>query len=579
MTAQRASLDSATLEIAHRNIERTYLRLILGSLVGFVAFVFLCWGGCHLYNHVQSRHLAGRAAGYLSGGNVRDALLSARRAMQLEPSIDAVRIMGEIAERTNDRSALDWRRQAVQLKPNSNEDLLALAACALQFDEISEAEKVIGSIPNQQRESARFEAVTARLAEARKDMAGAEQHWTRATEMDPQNKSYVLRLGLTKLKSTEQSTRQAGRALLEGLRTDQGQRIAATRALITDSIAHREDGNKNRALAFALQNYPEAVFTDRVLYLEILRQIQDPEYTPYLTKLENEASSKPGNLAALLTWMNSSQMSLVALDFVKSLPEKVVKTWPVPRLIAEARIKVADWAELEATTKDANWGQFDFLRRAFLARALRAQGNPVAAEREWSSAVKTAAGQYESLALLTRIIAEWGWKEEGVDLLWQMAKYPEAQKDALSTLYQLYAKAENTQGLYRVLVRLAEVEPTDLKVQNNLAQIGLLLNADVPRARQLAADFFAKEPSNPAYVSTYAFSLYEKGDVQEALKVISSLPEDQLKDPAIASYYGIILAAAGDREKARQYLEIGRGARLLPEEKALVERAEASVRQ
>lgn len=498
--------------------------------------------------------------------------------MQLEPTVGAMRVMAEIGERTNDRAALEWRRKALQLAPNSKEDLIALASSALQFNEIREAEKTLAALPADQVETASFQAVTARMAEAKNDITAAERHWTRAAELDPQNKSYSLRLGLVKLKSENASTREAGQALLENLRADQAQRAAATRALITNAIARRGGVQRIRQLALELQNYPEAIFPDRVLYLEILRQLRDPEYTGYLTRMENEAAAKPADLATLLAWMNSSQMSLVALDFAKSLPEDILKAWPVPRLLAEAQANINDWPALEKATRDANWGQFDFLRRAFLARAFRAQDKSVAAEREWAGATKSAAAQHEPLALLTRVVTEWGWKNEGIDLLWQLAKYPEAQSDAFRTLYQLYAKAEDTQGLYRVLLRMTEVEPEDLKVQNNLAQISLLLHADVTRARQMAADFFRKEPSNPAYASTYAFSLYEKGDLQGALRVMSALPEDQLKDPPIAAYYGVILAAAGDRNKAREYLEIGKTASLLSEEKALVERAEASLK-
>jgi hypothetical protein len=47
-----------------------------------------------------------------------------------------------------------------------------------------------------------------------------------------------------------------------------------------------------------------------------------------------------------------------------------------------------------------------------------------------------------------------------------------------------------------------------------------------------------------------------------------------LRDPSLAAYYGIILAAAGDAAKAREYLKIGASARLLPEEKALLAKAE-----
>src|SRR5882762_5435251 len=55
--------------------------------------------------------------------------------------------------------------------------------------------------------------------------------------------------------------------------------------------------------------------------------------------------------------------------------------------------------------------------------------------------------------------------------------------------------------------------------------------------------------------------------------------EDQLQEPPLAAYYGFMLAVAGEKSKACKYVEIGKTGHLLPEEKQLIDRAEAAVRQ
>jgi hypothetical protein len=77
-------------------------------------------------------------------------------------------------------------------------------------------------------------------------------------------------------------------------------------------------------------------------------------------------------------------------------------------------------------------------------------------------------------------------------------------------------------------------------------------------------------------MTTYAYSLLTQGNSKEALRIMSSLSEEQLSDPTISTYYGIFLAANGD-EKARTYLDVGKQANLLPEEKALIDRAYAGL--
>ena len=77
-------------------------------------------------------------------------------------------------------------------------------------------------------------------------------------------------------------------------------------------------------------------------------------------------------------------------------------------------------------------------------------------------------------------------------------------------------------------------------------------------------------------MTTYAYSLLTQGNAKEALRIMSSLNESQLNDATISAYYGIFLAANGD-EKARAYLDFGKKANLLPEEKGLIDKAYASL--
>jgi predicted Zn-dependent protease len=564
------------LEIAHQRIERAYLKLALGIVSGFVLLGVLGWGGCRVYNHFQAQHLARRAAGYLAGGNLRDAALSARRAMQLERSTEAMRVMAQVAEQSSDRMGLEWRREVLQSRVRSVDDVLALAASALQFKEIAEAEKALNSVAIDQQNTASFQAMAAKLAEANEKISEAEQHWTRATELAPDEQAYQMGLAFAKLKAAAPASREAGRALLEKLRADEKQRAAATRALIADAILHRENTEAAKALAQELQDYPEATFGDRLLHLEILRATKAEEFPRYLTAVENDAKTDPVTLASLIGWMNNSGMALVALDYVRGIDNEIISKWPVPSELAKSYVRLADWEGLEQFARDVRWPQLDFMRRAYLARAFREKGKSELAEHEWAAAEKGALTDARFLEALERTTVEWGWTNEAVELLWQLAKTPEKQLEALHSLYKHYAKQGNTQGLYRVLLRLVELEPADRAGRNNLAQIGLLLDADPARARKMAAELYQDEPSNATYASTHAFALYSQGDVTQALKVMSSLPVEQLQDPGVSAYYGIFLAAAGRRREAEPYLARGATASLLPEEKALVSRAKSS---
>ena len=455
-------------------------------------------------------------------------------------------------------------------------DILALSACALQFGQIAEAEKALNSVPADQRETAPFEAGWARLAETKNNVAESERRWRRACELDPTNKSYELGLALAELKSDSLVTRDSGRARLETLRGDEKFRAAATRAIIADAILHNENHEAAKSAAKELQKYPETTFSDRLLELELLRVMKDDDFATHLTDVENEAKSDPAWLAMLLTWMNNSGMALVALDYTKGIDKGILSKWPVPAELAKCYARVADWPGLERLTREVNWPQADYLRRAYLARALRSEDKKEAADREWAIAENEARTDARLLEILERTAVEWGWTPEAIRLLWQLAETPEKQSDALHSLYKHYAEKQDTQGLYRVLSRLVDVEPSD-DVHNNFAQIALLLNVDIARAKKIASDLHREDPNNAVYASTCAFSFYKQGDVKQAVQIMKSLPAEMLQQASAGIYYGIFLAAAGRKEEAAPYLARGDTAELLPEEKALLDRAKHSI--
>ncbi len=549
---------------------------MFGILLSLIFFIAAIWGGHDLYVRWQEKRLVRRATFDMEHGNERDASLAARSILEMKPSsASAARIMAQLGERVGERSALNWRRKVVQLDPHSVDDALALVRCAVQFNDIPTAERTLAEVNENLRNSAPYHEASALVAQFKHQDEKAETEWNEALRLSPDDKSFQRQLGRLRLRATQPERRAAGEAMLTALRSNPAQRSAATRALINAGVTRKEDPRKLLELARELQAYPEATWNDRFVYLDFLHGLQDPQFSAYLTELEKTAPTKASSLAALLSWMAKNNLSLLALDYSKSLSAESLQNWPVPLAIADAYLRLREWQNLEALTAKANWGRLEFLRHAYLARALRAEDKPAAAEHEWSAAVRDATSS-ESLVLLIQPISEWGWENETTDLLWALSKHPEKQKDAFMALYQNYAKASDTQGLYRVLVRLSELDSTNLNVQNNLAQVSLLLNANPEKARRLAADVYRKSPANPAYMTTYAYSLLTQGNAKEALRIMSSLSEEQLSDPTISAYYGIFLAATGD-EKARTYLDFGKPANLLPEEKALIDKAYASL--
>ncbi len=562
------------MEIVGAKHERAVLKIVLWTGGSFLLFILLCVAGFRGYREWESRHSLRRAEAFFSGGDLRLAALSARRSLDLKPeNPGAARLMAKIAEQSGDKAALDWRRKVVKYDPASDEARLELAACAIQFKDPATAEQALSDTSEPSRQTSGFWAMKARIAQAQQNKRAAEEFWTKAVSLAPEDNGGKLELALARLALPDAEKRKSALAMLEALRKDPKQRAPALRALIIDGVAHREMAEKILGLSEQLQALPEAAFSDRLNYLDILRQMGHEKYTGYLTELEEASKASPANLATLIAWMNKGRLGSLAIDFANSLPPEKIQAWPVPSVLADSYVSVNAWSALEQFVANANWGQFDFLRKAYLARAYREQEREVVSQREWAEAEKEASDSSQKLLLLARATAEWRWDKETDKILWDLSRRADAQMEALRTLYQRYTNLGDAPGLYRVLTRLLEVEPADQTFQNNFAQVALLLKVDLDRALKIAADLHREQPANAAFTATYAFALFREGKLAEAVGVMDGLAPDQINDPSVSLYYGIFLAAAGETEKAKPFLQTADKARMFPEERALLGQA------
>jgi len=506
----------------------------------------------------------------------RWAAIAARKAFEINPkNADACRLMAEVLERQGASSALAWRTMVVNLLPDSLDDAIALARAALRFGDIPTAERAIEKMKVKGAGVAAYEEAKGELAFAHQETAAAETQFKKALGLDPDNKTFQLNLAIVQMQSNSVDTKTKATQVLRAFLEDPTLRRRAARAL-RDLAFKNRDGRGVFDISQRLASFPEAEFRDRLDYLKMLRQLNHPSYAVRLLDMQEEAASDPAKIDELLTWMSASQQTVLAKEWVKRLPASITTKPPVADAVSGCYIAEKDWTGLEEWCAKTDWADTDFLRHAALARAYRERARTLDAEKEWTLARKGVGTDGKKIHDLQEKVAGWGWKPESLDLLWLLTKDQQRQNTALATLSNYYSSEGDTANLYRVIRHLSELRPGDPETENNLAQLSLLLDLDKQRARSLAKKVFDRDPTNSAFASTYAFSLYTQGQYAQALQAFQKVKEEDLRVPAVAAYYGIVLTATGDKTKAREFLELGQKATLLPEERALVSRAVAA---
>jgi Flp pilus assembly protein TadD len=563
----------------HDKVERSFLKIIGWTVAVIVVLSVGGVFGYGSYRSWQQRRLVAQGNAFANQGDFKRAGLNARRILQLNAdNPDAYRLLARIAEKTGSPSATDWRRRVMDLGVANVEDLILLARDAVRYDDRATADVAISKLPADAQNRADYHSLRADIAYAERDGAEMERQLGEALRLDPANKEYIMRQAALRLSANDIAVSEGGRQTLLELQKDPALRREATRHL-ADNALRLKDFTSAIALGRELDSMPDRTFKDRLALLTALKGASDPGYPQFLAELESAAAEDADAAAALITWMNINDMSQDAIAWSAKLPPKTLSGRLVSVALSDAYVAARDWAGLQRMVKGSNWGAIDFLRSALWARALRELGSQPESVVQWRDAVKKVTGNTRQILLLADTVEKWNWRGEAIELLWLAANDPVKGDDALRTLYNYFAKNADTQNLYRVLLHQNERHPDDANIKNNVAQLSLLLNLNGDRGRELAREVYAKDPHNPAYVSTYAFSFYANGNAQKARQAMETLTDAQRHQPEIAAYYGVILAATGDHARATEFLDLGESATLLPEEKALVQKARRSLAQ
>lgn len=561
------------MEGSLRQTERVYLRLASAIFAGLCLLVAVSWGGHRAYVRWQERKLMQQAHAAFDKMDLRWAILAAQRAYNLDDaSVDACRTLADIAEQQSNVEAIEWRRRALAIEPASLSNRLAMVKTALRFTQPAIAASVLAQVPQAQQMSADYQAAAARVALTENDLPKAGEHLRAAVRLAPNDPGHAVELAEYQLRSDDRAARDAGRATAMRLKENPKVRLDALHILLNAALRER-DVSGSIALARELDAVPDAPLADRLLALGILRQSNDPAFTAVLTRFEADSAGSADRAVRLLNWMNTHGLALLAIDWSKRLPPEMLGGIPLRLALADSYVQLRDWSALAAMLKRGSWDRVESFRLALQAKVARETGDDPGFEKAWAQAIVKAGNDNGRLDVLQKLAFQWHWTDKAVAVLWSLAENPPIRKDALQSLYRYYAAERDTAGLYRALARLVAIMPDDPLVRNNFAQISLLLHAEPARARALALEVHQQQPKNAAFASTYAFGLFQNGDVQGALKVMSSLTPAQLQDPSVAAYYGVVLAAVGRNPEAVKFLDAAAGAQLLPEEEKLIAEA------
>ncbi len=540
-----------------------YASVILIVVLGGLAF-------SKFYPPARNGHLLRMAKVFVKNADLRSATLCLEQILVSEPrNLDATLMMAELSEANRSPQTLVWRKRVVQIAPESFRYRIDWIKAALKMGEITLAAEGLATVDEAGRRTAAFHHLAASIAIAWNNLPEAERHAALALQKEPDNDGYKFNAALIWMQADDTERRQKGREMMLGMADHSEFRYRALRAMANEAI-RKKDWKEAATHSWSVQAEPQSTFEDRISHLDLLEETKDPKRNEFLASVQTLVAENADATVSVTMWMIKSGMAREALGWLESLPGGMQIKAPVRMAQAEALSALEDWPGLQRSLEIADWRNFEFLRQAYFARMARALGQQEAFASHWDAAILGAARNTGPLSLLNRLAREWGWQKESDALLWDVAASGANNRWALEALYDKYEKAGDSRSLYQVVLRMLEIKPDDVMARNNFALLSLLLNIRVDQAHATSRKLYSEFSGSPVVVSTYAYSLLLQGKPQAAVNVFKALPEEQLSDPAVAAYYGIVLAGNGERERAMKYFELAKPARLLPEEWALI---------
>ena len=551
-------------------MKKSLLVILVLGLLGGGGYV-----GVKGFKTWRQARLVRQAHGFLAKSDLRNAALCAHKAVQFNPShVETCRLMAELAELAFSPNAIYWRARVVELEPRVLENRLAWANTSLKLGDQMSANKALLSIDEQGQKTAAYHKATAVLASALSQLPEAEAHFAEAARLEPNNSVSQLNLAVVRMLCPDEKVAADARASLRQLSTNAVVRCDALRRLAYDA-AHRQRVAEALSLTDQVLKEPCASFGDRVSRLAYLEAAKESAFSQELAAVQTLAETNPNEVFDLCKWLLDSGHFKEGAAWMRNLPESTWKMQPLPQIRAEFLAALKDWTEIDRQIEGQNWGELEFMRLAFKVRAAKGRGDDMAARAAWLKSLKLASQRAEQLSQLVRTTSAWGWPAEREDVLWALVESFPNEKWAFQTLGVWLRGNGRTRGLQKLFTKVLEIEPANISAKNNLTFVSLLLDSREKKFHELAGEVFRSAPDNAFFVSTYALSLFLQKKAPEALKLFSRLKSEELENPSVAAWYGIILAGNGSHEMAKKYLELAEHGPLLPEEKELLQRAKS----
>ena len=544
-------------------------RWLLGSVLtvavlgaGYYGAKRLVWPGVKAWRIARMNR---EASAYLASGDLSNAMLTARKSLKSSSAnAEAWRIAAATAAARNLPEAV-WYQDNLCREEPTKANQLQLIRLALRFEVPNFALGALKVMAQEPHADPEFYRLAAQVYTRTRQPHAAESSLQALVKLQPSDHVAQLDLAEIELAADPERKDPAVRARVLALAAEPALAPRALTLLLRDNVAGKvTDGTAG--LVSRLQLLPGLGVADRLLVIQGLALLERPEAASQLAQLQAEVADQPADVARVVEFFTRTGRAELVRAWVETLPAATGQHEEVRLSVAEALLTLHDAPALEAWLRGGRWAKREYLRQALLAHAYRDLGRSAEFAEAWRLALMGTGSDLRKDAVLLARVDGWQWVNERHDVVWKFFAVVPSNESIQEILIGWERHQGNTANLNRLFARISEIAPKDAVARNNFAYTSLLLDANVARASQVAADLVAAEPGNAYYTTTLALALYKRGHAAEALARLDTLTTSQRTEPVRMLIRALCLAGTGQAAAAAELLNGTVLTGMLPEE-------------
>jgi len=512
---------------------------------------------------------------YLNNEDYRSAYLLMEQLVHDDPAnLRGRRLLARIYEATAPDQALSEWEILTQAEPGNPANFIGYATVVLKVGQFARLPAILGALQKLEPESLAYHRLAAASALASGDFTGLRQHIEHLAALEPRNPLTRFTQAALQLNSTDPTEVGQGRASMAEFARGGELRIRATLALINDAPRRwPEEKTRPQLYAHLADELKLRGSGSGPNYVKIQGTALPPAgLISLVAHMEAQPSLTANDAVMLAHWLVQIGRARDALYWLDTLDESVRTTLVVRQSMATCAALLESWPRLEQLITGGAWGPVpaEAIKQAFVARTLRTEHNDSKAGSQWSAAIRLCEQSPVGMQALQRLAQIWRWPDKQMQVLWVLVRQNPADESAWQLLVQLAIVEGNSAECWRIYQAWAQAASSNVVVQAERVLVGLLTRPGETGLEATAEGLYQLHPEIPVCRVARALALWRAGRAGEALALLEAGDVNYAREPHFALVRGLVSAAVGRTAESEKMFALLQGARLFPEERALI---------